>query len=90
MTTLQLVPSISMTFEEQEPCLLLCGSADEARLDEAKAALDHVVASRELFGAPLLIIANKQVHPLLATFFKALICSTSQAVPIHKRPKTLC
>lgn len=45
-------------------------AAEEGRLDEAKAALEHALASSELFGAPLLVIANKQVrrglmHPLL-------------------------
>ena len=30
-------------------------------MDEAKAALEHALASSELFGAPLLIVANKQV-----------------------------
>jgi hypothetical protein len=36
-------------------------AAEEGRLDEAKAALEHALASSELFGAPLLVIANKQV-----------------------------
>ncbi|KAK9799011.1 hypothetical protein WJX73_004244 [Symbiochloris irregularis] len=31
-----------------------------ARLDEAKHALDGALGSRELFGAPLLVMANKQ------------------------------
>ena len=39
------------------------------RLEEAKAALDKALGSRELFGAPLLIAANKQdvEHALPAT-----------------------
>lgn len=37
-------------------------AADEGRLDEAKAALEHSLASSELFGAPLLVVANKQVQ----------------------------
>lgn len=36
-------------------------AAEEGRLDEAKAALEHALASSELFGAPLLVYANKQV-----------------------------
>lgn len=47
-------------YSESHAILFVADCTDEARLDEAKAALDHVVASRELFGAPLLIIANKQ------------------------------
>lgn len=30
------------------------------RLDEAKSALDRALGSRELFGAPLLVMASKQ------------------------------
>ena len=37
-------------------------AADEGRLDEAKAALEHSLSSSELFGAPLLVVANKQVQ----------------------------
>ena len=38
-------------------------------MDEAKAALEHALASSELFGAPLLVIANKQVMPLESLLF---------------------
>jgi ADP-ribosylation factor family len=44
-------------------------SAEEGRLDEAKAALEHALASSELFGAPLLVIANKQVTALKNLLF---------------------
>ena len=44
-------------------------SAEEGRLDEAKAALEHALASSELFGAPLLVVANKQVIILIPLLF---------------------
>ena len=38
---------------------LLC-AADVARIDEAKSALERALGSSELYGAPLLVAANKQ------------------------------
>lgn len=46
----------------QGECCAGPAAADEGRLDEAKAALEHSLASSELFGAPLLVVANKQVQ----------------------------
>lgn len=47
-------------YAESHAILYVVDSADEGRLDEAKAALEHALVSSELFGAPLLVIANKQ------------------------------
>lgn len=41
--------------------LLFCvDAADRGRLEEAKAALDRALGDRDLYGAPLLVLANKQ------------------------------
>mmetsp|Transcript_15304 Transcript_15304/g.46235 ORF Transcript_15304/g.46235 Transcript_15304/m.46235 type:complete len:200 (-) Transcript_15304:1184-1783(-) len=47
-------------YAESHALVFVVDSADEARLDEAKAALEHALTSSELFGAPLLVVANKQ------------------------------
>lgn len=47
-------------YSESHAILFVVDCTDEARLDEAKSALDCALASRDLFGAPLLVIANKQ------------------------------
>lgn len=41
--------------------LVFCvDAADRGRLEEAKAALDRALGDRDLYGAPLLVLANKQ------------------------------
>lgn len=47
-------------FNETHAVVYVVDAADPERFDEAKAALDKVLGSRELVGAPLLVIANKQ------------------------------
>ena len=50
--------------EHNDLCIpLLCPApvaADTARIDEAKTALERALGSSELYGAPLLVAANKQ------------------------------
>ena len=40
--------------------LIVLHAADAARIDEAKTALERALGSSELYGAPLLVAANKQ------------------------------
>lgn len=47
-------------FNETHAVIFVVDAADPERLDEAKTALDKVLGSRELVGAPLLVFANKQ------------------------------
>lgn len=47
-------------FDETHAVVFVIDSSDIERFDEAKAALDKVLGSRELVGAPFLVIANKQ------------------------------
>lgn len=43
-------------------------SSEPTRFEDAKAALERVLGSRELFGAPLLVIANKQDRDAAETY----------------------
>lgn len=47
-------------YEESHAIIYVVDSENKARFDESKAALDRVLGSRELIGAPLLLLANKQ------------------------------
>jgi ADP-ribosylation factor related protein 1 len=47
-------------FDETHAVVYVVDASNEARLAESKAALDKVLGNRSLFGAPLLVFANKQ------------------------------
>lgn len=47
-------------YEESHALVYVVDSANKDRFDESKAALDKVLDHRELTGAPLLVLANKQ------------------------------
>eukprot|EP00271_Cylindrocystis_brebissonii_P021698 TRINITY_DN7909_c0_g1_i1.p1 TRINITY_DN7909_c0_g1~~TRINITY_DN7909_c0_g1_i1.p1 ORF type:complete len:214 (-),score=43.86 TRINITY_DN7909_c0_g1_i1:250-891(-) len=47
-------------YEEAHAVLYVVDSASLARFDEAKGALEKILSNEDLFGAPLLIVANKQ------------------------------
>lgn len=46
-------------YGESHALVFVVDAAARARLDEAKAALERALGSRELYGAPLLVLANK-------------------------------
>eukprot|EP00899_Mesostigma_viride_P023342 jgi/Mesvir1/4192/Mv08900-RA.1 len=50
-------------YEEAHSVLFVVDSAEAWRFDDTKNALDRVLSSKELVGAPILILANKQDHP---------------------------
>lgn len=47
-------------YEESHAVIYVVDSANKGRFDESKSAMEKVLGSRELYGAPLLILANKQ------------------------------
>lgn len=47
-------------FDEAHAIVFVVDAADADRLHESKAALDKVLGHRDLNGAPLLVLANKQ------------------------------
>lgn len=47
-------------FSESHAIVFVVDAANRTRFEESKTALDRVLASRELLGAPLLVMANKQ------------------------------
>ncbi|KXZ47991.1 hypothetical protein GPECTOR_31g354 [Gonium pectorale] len=47
-------------YSEAHAIVYVVDSANRTRFDESKAALDRMLENRELGGAPLLIMANKQ------------------------------
>lgn len=47
-------------YNESHAVVYVVDAASRARFDESKAALDRILGSGELYGAPLLIMANKQ------------------------------
>lgn len=47
-------------YDETHGIIFVVDASTPARFDESKRALDKVLGSRELFGAPLLVLANKQ------------------------------
>lgn len=47
-------------FDESHAVMYVVDASQPARFDESKLALDRVLGSRELYGAPLLVLANKQ------------------------------
>lgn len=47
-------------YAESHAIIYVVDAASRSRFEESKAALDRVLASRELLGAPLLVMANKQ------------------------------
>lgn len=50
-------------FDETHALVYVVDASDRERFEESKRALDKVLGSRQLFGAPLLILANKQDAP---------------------------
>ncbi|KAF8065539.1 Pyroxd2 [Scenedesmus sp. PABB004] len=50
-------------YAEAHALLFVVDAADAPRFEEAKAALDKALGTRELAGAPLLLLANKQDAP---------------------------
>ena len=47
-------------YDETHGIIFVVDASTPARFEESKRALDKVLGSRELFGAPLLVFANKQ------------------------------
>ncbi|KAK9805211.1 hypothetical protein WJX72_006284 [[Myrmecia] bisecta] len=50
-------------YADSHAILFVIDAAAPARFDEAKDALESILGHRELFGAPLLVFANKQDSP---------------------------
>jgi ADP-ribosylation factor related protein 1 len=50
-------------YDESHAVIYVVDSANPARFLESKQALDRVLGARELFGAPVILMANKQDLP---------------------------
>mmetsp|Transcript_8846 Transcript_8846/g.18904 ORF Transcript_8846/g.18904 Transcript_8846/m.18904 type:complete len:200 (+) Transcript_8846:89-688(+) len=50
-------------YDESHAVIFVVDSANQTRFQESKQALDSVLGARELYGAPVLILGNKQDLP---------------------------
>ena len=49
-------------YDESHAVVYVVDSASEARFEESRAALDRVLGAAQLAGAPVILMANKQVR----------------------------
>ncbi|GAB4822733.1 hypothetical protein N2152v2_009779 [Parachlorella kessleri] len=47
-------------YGESHALMFVVDASDKHRIEEAKACMDKALGNRELYGAPLLVLANKQ------------------------------
>lgn len=74
-------------YAEAHGLVYVVDASDAARLDEAKAALDKALGARELTGAPLLVLANKQVRRPRAGHAGRALRARACASCVHRAPR---